>query len=54
MGVKQCPVKPLALSSSAVDKPWQHQKTSGMPGIEPEMAGCEVERYLSAMPSPLA
>ena len=37
-------IKPLlstALSSSTVDKPRQHQKTLGMPGIKPRTAGCE-------------
>ena len=32
------PLLPTALSSIAVDKPWQHQKTSGTPGIEPGTA----------------
>ena len=39
-------IKPLlstALRSSTVNKPWQHWKTSGMPGIKPGTGGCEAQ-----------
>ena len=48
------PLLPTAISSSAVDQPWQHQqyfhqkKTLGMPGIKSGSAGCET-RMLSVV-----
>ena len=39
-----------ALSSSAVENPWQHQKTLGMPGIEPGTLCVKREPYLCAIP----